>query len=158
MNRIRLDGGLNIIKRIAPSKGNNKVSENPFASNPFGISFKGKILKADIFEATAKPSIKETISQRGKMAASAIVGSLTDLKSAATQRLEQTFKPVVDFGRQVKAHANEIIDRVNKFDLTQFKVPNLNKEKAPNLNIEVEKLKQKPVTELEDMLKQAIPA
>lgn len=153
MNRIRLEGGLGLIKRIAPSKADKEIkSENSFASNPFGISFKGKILQADMFEQTVKPSIKENIAQKGKMVASAVVGSLTEFKSAAAQK----FEPVMEFGRQIKSHTNEIINKINKFELTQFKVPAISRAKESTDSREVEKLKLKPTSELEEMLSEQI--
>lgn len=151
MNKIRLEGGLGLIKRLAPSKVNNKA-ENPFASNPFGISFKGKILQADMFEQSVKPSVKENILQKGKMVASAVVGSLTEFKSAATQK----FEPVIEFGRKIKAHTSELINTIHKFDLTQFKVPTISKTKSEQASKEIEKLKIKPIDELEEMLTQEI--
>lgn len=155
MNNLNINAGLGLIKRIAPSRENKLETSNPFASNPFGLSFKGKVLKADIFEPTAKTGVKENIIQKGKIAASAVVGSLVDFKSAAAGK----FKPVIDFGRKIKAHANEIADKINKFDLTQFRIPSLTKAtEETSISKEVRVLMEKPKEELGEMLEKEIAA
>lgn len=142
--------GPSIFKRNTSSK-EQKVSNNPFSSNPFGLSFKGKIQGGDLFIKSSE-GLKINIVQKGKLAVSAAVASLVEIKNTFTQK----FEPVVNFARQTKAQISKIADTINNFELDKFKISALIKEN-PHLGIsrEARELVSKPVDELEKMWQEA---
>lgn len=138
------------IFRTSPSKAENSSNH----TNPFGVSFKGNMISADVFETAAKSDagvrLIEKVSNKGKMLASAIVGSIGDMNSAISTRLNS----IANFGRRIgenvaKAwnwmnNTNLVInidtaERVSKnlfkidlMDESRFRVKNLMNHKNPN--------------------------
>lgn len=90
------------IFRTSPKVNENNASH----TNPFGVNFKGKMISADVFESAEKTgivsNIAEKVGNKCKMLTSAIVGSIGDMNSAISSRLNS----VVDFGRRVKENIN----------------------------------------------------
>ncbi len=134
----------------------NKVNEAREArtTNPFGVSFNGKMITADVFEkAKSKNELKltERISQRSKLISSAIVGSISGFTSGITARLNS----IANFGRKIRQNvigfwenAKNTELSLNMHDLKNM--INLRKTESPK------ELAKKPVNELEVMLTDCI--
>ncbi len=95
-------------KKIAENKSNQ--------TNPFGVSFKGNIISADVFETTEKQNIAfrgvqltAKVGSKCKMLAAALTGSIGDMSKAISTRLNS----VVDFGRRIKGKFVEAIQYLN---------------------------------------------
>lgn len=137
-------------------KKTNKIAERAVNStNPFGISFKGSAIQADLFEKTANASIKtlgNSIAEKGKMVTSAIVGNLNAFRNSIRNR----FDGVVAFGRRIRDNITNFWTKANNINVTEglrSSFTNLsNKIKSVN-EYSVNNLTKRPVNELSDMLK-----
>lgn len=96
----------------------NKIANNGSHTNPFGVNFQGQMIKADVFETEAKSNavtnvvsgLAEKVSNRGKMVISAIVGSMGDVTTGISTRLDK----VVDFGNRMKDGAANLWKQMNE--------------------------------------------
>lgn len=122
-------------------------------TNPFGVSFKGNVLTADVFEiGVRKINLIERARTKSKMVSSAIVGSINDFGSSIGKRMDS----VISFGRRIKQNTTDMWQRAKNinvgFDMSKVKnVLNTNifalrDENSINLLI------KNPVSKLEDML------
>lgn len=139
----------------------NKISKNFFRtspqkiesyqSNPFGVSFKGSVLTADVFETKKSVSLIKHASKKGKILTSAIVGSISKLNSAVGTRLNSA----VTFGNRIKNNISDLWNQAKSIEIT-FEMPsfgNIIKSKIAsradkNSAKEIAKL---PVAEIETM-------
>src|SRR5574344_292780 len=141
----------NIFKLKSSKKDENVVSNQ---SNPFGISFKGKMISADVFEKTSSLSqskLTEKIISRSKLVSSAVVGSIIDLASSISSRLNS----VANFGRRIKSNVTSFWEKAKNTDIT-FDMLNLRNLVKSNVSESRESLSKRPVSELESMLKESI--
>ena len=85
----------------------NKIQENSAQTNPFGISFKRSIISADVFETAQKinpvKNLADKASDKSRMVVSAIVGSIGNMTSAISTRLDS----VVSFGKRIGTKAKK---------------------------------------------------
>lgn len=154
---MRISGGLGVFKKIAASKTDKKIGNNPFASNPFGLSFKGKLQGSDLFE-SQKSGIKERalafkgrIADKGRLVASATVGALTHIQSAFKARMDATFGPIIVFAQKTSEQISKITDTVSNFKASDLKISNLiREEKHPNLSKTAKRLLQR-MPEVDDL-------
>lgn len=105
------------IFRTSPSKTETNCSH----TNPFGVSFKGNMISADVFETAAKKSnlteglsgLAERVTNKSKMVTSAIVGSMGDMTSAISTRLNS----VISFGKRIGENAVKAWSYINTKNL-----------------------------------------
>lgn len=143
----------------------NKIENSGSHTNPFGVNFKGNMISADVFETATKSNmasdLMERVSNRSKMVVSAIVGSINSVNQNISSRLNS----VVSFGRRIKENAANLCKYLNETKLTiniglSEKTSNdlfrmdLWSQGAYSIN----KLKKRPVSELESMLEEAVAA
>lgn len=118
------------------------------SSNPFGVSFKGNVLQADVFVGNKK-NTPETAPEKGKMFYSAIVGGINNFNEG----LKSKFNSVVSFGRKMKeATSNSWQKLANteiSFDMGALK-DNIKSTFSTDYN--VNKLVKLPASDLEVML------
>ena len=129
-----------------------KQTENSNHTNPFGVSFRGNIVAADVFE-ESKSSIN---SKPGKIKASTLVGSIN---SALSARLNS----VVSFGRRMKERTTDFWSMANntEINLDMNRIANYLKVNiAPSFTsaYNINNLRRRPVSELDDMLQQELAA
>lgn len=137
MENMKINGGLGIIKRITASKNDKKIAKNTFASNPFGISFKGKIQTSDLFVKSSSEGTKNTIIKKGKMAVSAAVASLVEIKNTLVQK----FEPVITFAKQTADHITNLANKISDFKVENISLTAFKKEtKAPTISRGAQKL------------------
>ena len=95
---------------------------NQSSTNPFGISFKGKILASDVFVSSqAENKSMNKMSFKGKLYTSAIVGSLVSAKNIISQRMNQ----VIDFVRNISGQVEKIWNKLDQIEI----MPSLIKSK-----------------------------
>ncbi|MDD3014120.1 MAG: hypothetical protein PHC34_10495 [Candidatus Gastranaerophilales bacterium] len=97
---------LKIFKR---SDAKNATISN--SSNPFGMSFKGRVLNCDVFEssqAKEKLSFTSSINKRSKLAASAIAGTYNSAKNY----ISKSFSGVVDSVANISKFVNTISEKL----------------------------------------------
>jgi len=131
------------IFRTASQNTENKNSQ----TNPFGASFNGNIIKADVFSSSAKSNIAERVSNRSKMVMSTIIGSF----GAFNQKISSKLNSVVDFGKRIKAKASDAWRYLNetKISLNLGSSRNLVELQLPETNSSVNNLMKLPVEDLE---------
>lgn len=129
-----------------------KRIENNNHTNPFGVSFRGNIVAADVFE--EQNSSLNTKPNKGKIFVSTLVGSMN---SALSTRLNS----IVSFGRRAKEKTSSFWQKANdteiNFDMT--KISNyLRLNVAPSFTgaYNVTNLRKRPVSELENMLQEQL--
>lgn len=109
MGKLSID---NISKNIFRTASINvdkhqKVESNQ--TNPFGVSFKGNVLTADVFDT----SEKSKVSFKGRLASSAMVASIAKMSDAIGSRLNT----VANFGRRIKANIANSWDKANNIEI-----------------------------------------
>ncbi|MBO5948467.1 hypothetical protein J6Q66_06495 [bacterium] len=146
--------GLNIFK--AKTQQNSVQAEQPSrATNPFGVSFKGSVIHADVFEKVSEVAQKETlrskVANRGKLMVSALVGNINNFNDAMKSRMNS----IVSFGKQIKQRTADAIHRIANTEV-DFKAMG---ESIKNVFVNpysVNNLSKRPVGELEQLLIEAI--
>lgn len=118
-------------------------------TNPFGVSFKGNIINADVFE-EKKSGLTEN-QNRGKMLVSTLVGSINAINSSISNRLNS----VMNFGRRIKETTQNLWNQANSIDMTTF-MGNISDRIALGGAYSVNNLQKRPVSELEGMLKERL--
>ncbi len=85
----------------------SKEERQEVHSNPFGINFKGNVLAADVFESSKAKEATEAsastnpfakMTNKSKMVASAVVGSMNSFNEAFRSRVNS----IISFGKQIK--------------------------------------------------------
>lgn len=83
----------------------SKTERQETHSNPFGINFKGNVLAADVFESSKTKETNTTssnpfaqMSDKSKMVASAVVGSMNSFNEAFRSRINS----IISFGRKIR--------------------------------------------------------
>lgn len=120
--------------------------QNPNATNPFGLTFKGSMIQMDVFESQASRSqktennngFKENFQKAGKLAASAWVSTIN--------RLNSMKQSMISFGNRMKENAIDTWDKLNK---TEINFTGLFRDS-------VSSLQKRPVVELEAMLSEEL--
>lgn len=132
--------------------GTNKVekSENQNHTNPFGVSFKGNIINADVFE--EKNSGLTERQNRGKMLVSTLVGSINSINSSISKRLNS----VVNFGRRIGETTANLWNQARGIDMGTFFAGLPDKMSALGGTYSVNNLQKRPVSELEAMLQERL--
>ncbi len=129
-----------------------KVDKNH--TNPFGVSFKGNVLTADVFETkNNNTNLIERAKSKSRMLSSAVVGSITNLSSAISTRLNS----VVSFGNRIRQNAVDFWTKAQQTEIN-FDMSNISNRitsKLPSFTgtYKVSNLVKRPVSELEEMLK-----
>lgn len=126
-----------------------KRQENPNtnATNPFGLTFKGVTLTADVFtpetpkeNPAASSSFNETFQKAGKLASSAWVSTLN--------RINSMKQSMISFGNRIKENTINTWDKLNK---TEISFTGLFKDTVTSLQ-------KRPISELETMFRDELAA
>lgn len=103
-----------ISQKIFRTSSNRTESNNH--TNPFGVSFKGNIINADVFEEKS-PNENQN---KGKMFVSTLVGSMNSAMGVMGRRLNS----VVSFGMRMKETTTQLWDRTrdraSNINMAQF--------------------------------------
>ncbi|MBE7705555.1 MAG: hypothetical protein E7Z90_07100 [Cyanobacteria bacterium SIG29] len=131
--------------RVAKTASNN-ATINQLATNPFGVSFKGNVIQADVFEGASKSNIAENIAEKGKLFASAVVSGINNFNESFKSRMNS----VVSFGKKVTTNVFDTIERIGNTEIT-FDMTGLKNKLFPDRQYSVKNLANKPVDELKSM-------
>lgn len=123
----------------------NKSENRSNHTNPFGVSFKGNIINADVFE-EKKADLTEN-KNRGKMLVSTLVGSISSINSSISKRLNS----VVNFGRRIKESTTNAWNRAQSIDMGTF-ISGI----ALGGTYSVNNLQKRPVSELDAMFRERL--
>lgn len=134
--------------RTKINKSENQSNQASNHTNPFGVSFKGNIINADVFE--EKKSDLTGNQNRGKMLVSTWVGSINAINSSISNRLNS----VVNFCGRVKDSTVEAWQKARAIDVGKVMADRI----AFGGNYSVNRLQQRPVSELGAMLQERVAA
>ena len=159
MEKISINrNGLGIFKGIGKKQTTPK---NSASTNPFGISFKGNVIQADVFD-TARSTInrvgiRERIANTGRTFKSAIVGGINSFNNAVKERANA----IVSFGRRTKETISNAIDFANNYDVAEGlrnAFTSLRNRIVSSNEYSVKNLTKRPVSDLRTMLSDELAA
>ncbi len=133
--------GLNTKKTVQ-----NTHSEKRLSTNPFGVSFKGNVIQADVFETGNKTSITKNISEKSKLFASAVVSGINSFNESFKSRMNA----IVSFGKKVASDTLETLERIGNTEI-KINMDGIKDKIFPDRKYEVKNLSKMPVEELKSM-------
>ncbi|MCD7779438.1 MAG: hypothetical protein LUH05_02050 [Candidatus Gastranaerophilales bacterium] len=128
----------------------NKAS-NKLSTNPFGVSFKGNVIQADVFEGTKQAS--NGIAEKSKMFASAVVSGINNFNESFKSRMNS----IVSFGKKVTTDVFDKIEKIGSTEIT-FDMEGIKNKLFPDREYSVKNLTNKSVDELHTMWTDLTPA
>lgn len=148
MSRLSIDG---ISKNFFQTRTEQKTDANQ--SNPFGVSFKGNVLTADVFEKKEQTNLIERAKNKSRMVASAAVGSMNNLGSAIGAR----FNSVIAFGNRMRENVSNAWQQANNIEIHFDFMNNFRELMSKEISFagrtdSVQNLQKRPVGELEELL------
>lgn len=127
-------------------------------SNPFGINFKGNILASDVFESSKKKAEEASsssnpfmkMSNKSKMVASAVVGSMNSFNESFRSRINS----IISFGRQIKENISNSWEKAKNTEIS-FDFKGLAESISSRFNNQysVNNLLKQPVSDLSEMFR-----
>lgn len=131
---------------VKVAKKSNEMITNKLATNPFGVSFKGNVLQADVFENSKNEISVKNISEKSKLFASAVVSGINNFNEAFKSRMNS----IVSFGKKVTADALETIERIGNTEI-HLNMDSIKNRLFPNRQYSVKNLSNRSVDELKIM-------
>ena len=89
--------------KAAKASASNAMA-NQLATNPFGVSFKGNVIQADVFESASKSNIAQNITEKSKLFASAVVSGINNFNESFKSRMNS----MVSFGKKITTNVFQI--------------------------------------------------
>lgn len=113
------------VKSISPKifgAAHAKIEGSGNHTNPFGINFKGNIINADVFETTDTTNnisfkgaaLAAKVGNRCKMLTSTIVGSIGDMSSAISGRLDTIMESARNVGRNIREGITNVTGKITE--------------------------------------------
>ena len=140
---------LSLIRRTTPQKVNGSDTINKNITNPFGVSFKGNVIQADVFE--TKKENPFDLGEKSKLFASALVSGINNFNASFKARVNS----VISFGKKITSDAVEAVKKFGNTEITldvdAFK-DTISNKLFPDRQYSVANLSKKPVSELGSML------
>ena len=135
---------LHTIKAAQRTNAQQNAQVNKLSTNPFGVSFKGNVIQADVFESAKKSSTN--IAERSKLFASAVVSGINNFNESFKSRMNA----IVSFGKKVTTDVFDTIERIGNTEIT-FDMTGLKNRLFPDRQYSVKNLGNKSVDELKEM-------
>lgn len=137
---------LNPAKGIQQNKQQNTINSNKLSTNPFGVSFKGNVIQADVFQSAKKATENVGIMQRGKIFASAVVSGINSFNDAFKSRMNA----VVSFGKKITTNVFEAIEKFGNKEIS-LDMSGIANRLFPDRQYSVKNLSAKSVDELKSL-------
>ena len=131
--------------KAAKASASNAMA-NQLASNPFGVSFKGNVIQADVFESASKSNIAQSITEKSKLFASAVVSGINNFNESFKSRMNS----MVSFGKKITTNVFDTIERIGNTEVS-FDMNAIKNRLFPDRQYSVKNLANKPTEELRDM-------
>ena len=133
------------------ASNNAAANTNKLSTNPFGVSFKGNVIQADVFESAKKSSTN--IAEKGKLFASAVVSGINNFNESFKSRINA----IVSFGKKVTSNVFDTIERIGNTEIS-FDMSGITNKLFPDREYSVKNLSNKSVDELKNMWADLTPA
>ncbi len=131
----------------------NTERTNNLTTNPFGVSFKGNVIQADVFESAKKSISNNSIAEKTKLYASAVVSGINNFNEAFKSRMNS----VVSFGRKITKNIFDSIEKLGNTEIS-FDMNAIKNTLFPNRQYSVKQLSNRSVDELKQMWQDLTPA
>lgn len=131
--------------KAAKASASNAMA-NQLATNPFGVSFKGNVIQADVFESASKSNIAQNITEKSKLFASAVVSGINNFNESFKSRMNS----MVSFGKKITTNVFDTIERIGNTEVS-FDMNAIKNRLFPDRQYSVKNLANKPTEELRDM-------
>lgn len=147
----------------------NHTTKEAKHSNPFGLSFKGNVLQADVFSSSKVRTHEETgvmgkIAERSRAVKSAIVGGINNFNTELSTRFNNGINRIVSFGRKIGENTRAMWQKANETNIVlDFNGLGESIKHIANMDIKdiimrkdeysVKELSKHPVSELETMFR-----
>ena len=105
---------LHTTKLNKTTTANNNAATRQLSTNPFGVSFKGNVIQADVFEGASKTNIAKNITERSKLFASAVVSGINNFNESFKARMNS----MVSFGKKITTNVFDTIERIGNTEIT----------------------------------------
>jgi len=130
-------------KTIQKNQNTNKLS-----TNPFGVSFKGNVIQADVFvnEKNTAEKAATGIAEKGKLFASAVVSGINNFNESFKSRINS----VISFGKKITTDVCDTLEKIGNTEIT-FDIEGMKNKLFPDRQYSVKNLSNKPVDELKTM-------
>lgn len=135
---------LNTPKSAERTTTANNTTTNKLATNPFGVSFKGNVIQADVFESAKKST--NVIAEKGKLFASAVVSGINNFNESFKSRINA----IVSFGKKVTTNIFDTMERIGNTEIS-FNMEGIKNRLFPDREYSVKNLSNKSVDELKTM-------
>ncbi len=139
-----------IIEESTISKKNNEV--NKLSTNPFGVSFKGNVIQADVFENTKVSSPISQITKKSKLFASSVVSGINSFNESFKSRMNA----IVSFGKKITSNVFDTIERIGNTEIT-FNIDGIKNRLFPDRQYSLKNLSMKSVDDLKEMWEELEP-
>lgn len=118
MEKISIKPGAVNIFRTAQTNHSGQTTETKH-SNPFGISFKGNVLQADVFSSSKAKTKEHTgvmdrITEKGRAVKSAIVGGINNFNTELNSRFNNGVNRIISFGKKIGENTKAFWKRANE--------------------------------------------
>lgn len=140
-------GRISLHKTINTNRTAEKKNvENKLSTNPFGVSFKGNVIQADVFETSKKSTEENGIAQRGKLFASAVVSGINNFNEAFKSRINS----IVSFGKKVTSDVFTTLERIGNTEV-RIDMEGIKNRLFPDRQYSVKNLSERSVDDLKNM-------
>ena len=131
----------------AQKKGNT----NKLTTNPFGVSFKGNVIQADVFvnEKVNKDKNSNGIVEKSKLFASAVVSGINNFNESFKSR-------IVSFGKKITTDVCDSLERIGNTEIS-FDMEGIKNKLFPDRQYSVKNLSKQPVEDLKTMWQELTP-
>lgn len=126
---------------------------NNLTTNPFGVSFKGNVIQADVFESAKKNLNTNVIAEKSKLFASAVVSGINSFNESFKSRMNS----IVSFGKKVTTNVFDTIERIGNTEIT-FDMNAVKNRLFPDRQYSVKNLSTRSVDELKSLWQDLTPA
>lgn len=121
------------------------------STNPFGVSFKGNVIQADVFQSSAKKTASG-IGEKGKVFASAVVSGINNFNEAFKSRINS----IVAFGKKITSNVFDSIEKIGSTEI-KFDLEGIKNRFWGEREYNVKNLTKKPVDEIRTMWSKLTP-
>lgn len=137
---------LHTTKLNKSTNANKNAETRQLSTNPFGVSFKGNVIQADVFEGANKNNIAQNITEKGKLFASAVVSGINNFNESFKSRMNS----VVSFGKKITTNVFDTIEKIGNTEIS-FDMNGIKNKLFPDRQYSVKNLTNRPASELKDM-------